>query len=327
MTTTPKPATDAVPGADITYPEVTINRYRPNDPCVGRLVRSEVCTASPKAASFCRHLEIDVSGTDLDGIVVPGQSIGVLAPGEDAKGRPHQVRLYSVCSPTRGEDGQGHVIATTVKRTIDEHWDNHTLFTGVASNFLCDLQEGDEVRLTGPSGKRFLLPSNPGDHDYLFFATGTGIAPFRGFVIDLLESDAKSEVCLVMGSPYASDLLYHDFFLELASKHDNFTYLTAMSREKQADGHDPMYVQGRLVTDRDRLMGLLKRERTLMYVCGIAGMEMGILQELARELPKSALEQYLRADAETISDIDGWSRKMLHRQIKTTKRVHLEVYA
>ena len=104
------------------------------------------------------------------------------------------VRLYSLASPTRGEIDEGgvrrpHLVSTTVKRTIDEHHDTHKLFLGVASNYLCDLHVGDEVKLTGPAGKRFLIPSRPGEHDYLFFATGTGIAPFRGMLIDLLEAD------------------------------------------------------------------------------------------------------------------------------------------
>jgi ferredoxin--NADP+ reductase len=311
---------------EIALPEAKMHLYRPGEPCTARITKSEICTA-PKAAGFVRHVEFDVSGTQLAGNVLPGQSIGVIAPGHDEKGRPHAVRLYSVASPTRGEDGKGTVYSTTVKRTIDEHWETHKLFLGVASNHLCDLQVGDEVKLSGPNGKRFLLPADKGAHDYIFFATGTGIAPFRGMVIDLLESGLASKVVLVMGSPYATDLLYDINFRKLESEHDNFTYLTAISREKQTDGHDRMYVQDRLVSHREQLLPMLASERTLVYVCGIAGMELGILQQLARLLPASALEQYMHADAEAMSDIAGWNRKMLHKQLKLTRRMVLEVYA
>ena len=43
------------------------------------------------------------------------------------------------------QDGQGRVVSTIVKRLIDEHWEHHRLYTGVCSNYLCDLQPGDTV--------------------------------------------------------------------------------------------------------------------------------------------------------------------------------------
>ncbi|MBC7773288.1 MAG: hypothetical protein H7210_12390 [Pyrinomonadaceae bacterium] len=315
-----------VPGDGIAYPEVKMHLYRPNEPVAVKIHKSEICTAR-KAAGMVRHVEFDISGTNLVGNCIPGQSIGIVAPGADSKGRPHAVRLYSLASPAKGEGGNPNIVSTTVKRTIDEHWETHKLFMGVCSNHLCDVAVGEEVKMSGPNGKRFVLPSNPAEHDYFFFATGTGIAPFRGMVIDLLESGVQSSVTLVMGSPYATDLLYHDFFLRLQEEHKNFTYVTAISREKQADGHDPLYVQDRLRTDRDRLFPKLLSPRTLIYVCGLAGMELGIFQQLAQHLSGEALEQYLEVDKATLGDIRSWTRSMIHKQIKTTKRVLLEVYA
>ncbi len=314
---------------------------RPTDPVIGRVVRSEPCTAPPprKAAGFVRHVDIDLSGTPLAGTFVPGQSFGVIPPGVDAHGKGHKVRLYSIASPTRGEPGgaagtPGSVISTTVKRTIDEHWENHKLFLGVASNFLCDAQVGDAVPVSGPNGKRFVLPAAPGEHDYLFIATGTGIAPFRGMVIDLLEAGVKSNVTLVMGSPYATDLLYDGFFRELAARHANFTYLTAISREKQADGGEPMYVQDRLRAERDRIDDALRSSRTLVYICGIAGMELGVFEQIARQLDGAALEQYLGVDADALAALRTgpagkpvWQRSMIHKQVRPTRRMFLEVYA
>lgn len=323
--TTPGGASTAA-GHPIALPEAKMHIYRPNAPVTARICRTEICTAR-KAAGFVRHIEFDVGGTDLVGNVLPGQSIGVIAPGVDAKGRPHAVRLYSVASPTGGEDGAGRIISTTVKRTIDEHWETHRLFLGVASNHLCDLQVGDEVRLSGPNGKRFLVPLAAADHDYLFFATGTGIAPFRGMVLDLLRSGVRSRVVLVMGSPYSTDLMYDGLFRELAAKHANFTYLTAISRERQEDGHGRLYVQDRLRTHRELLAPLLAGERTLIYVCGIAGMEIGIFQQMARTLDGPVLEQYLEIDPAVRDTVDSWDRKLLNKQIKATRRVFLEVYA
>ncbi len=317
----------AVRSAEIELPDVRMHIYRPHEAVVARVSKTEICTAK-KAAGFVRHMEFDVTGTNLVGQVRPGQSIGVIAPGQDERGRAHAVRLYSVASPSAGEDGEGKIISTTVKRTIDEDRETHKLFLGVASNHLCDLQVGDEVRLSGPNGKRFLVPARVEEHDYVFFATGTGIAPFRGMAMDLLRSGGKgSKVALVMGSPYTTDLMYDREFCKLAGEHKNFTYLTAISREKQDDGQGRMYVQDRLISHREQLGEMLASPRTLVYICGLAGMEIGIFQNMAKVLPESAFEQYVAVDPGVRPAVETWDRKMLNKQIKATRRVFLEVYA
>ncbi len=305
--------------------------HGPTAPAIGVVVRNQRCTAGRRAAGFIRHIEIDVSGTQLAGAFLPGQSFGVIPPGTDEHGREHKLRLYSLASPASGEDGVGNVVATTVKRLIDEHHETGRLFLGVSSNYLCDLRPGERVRLTGPSGKRFLLPVRPGEHDFVFFATGTGIAPYRGMLLQLLRPrhdapERRSRIVLIMGAPYASDLIYDDLLRELEDQNPNFTYITALSRERQPDGQGPLYVQDRLITHRDFLGNLLSGSRTLVYICGVAGMELGILQTMARILPASEREQYLRCDAQTLQGVEGWTRRMLHKQIILTRRVFLEVY-
>jgi ferredoxin--NADP+ reductase len=129
-----------------------------------------------------------------------------------------------------------------------------------------------------------------------------------------------------MGAAYATDLLYDQAFIDMAARHPRFTYLTAISREQQRDGQGPMYVQNRVRTNADLIVPLLEGERTLVYICGLAGMELGILQEMARRLSPSALEQYVHADAAALANVAGWERRMLHKEVKPTRRVFLEVY-
>lgn len=322
-------ASTDVPGIPV-LPEVQMHLHAPSDPAIGRVVATGKCTASQKAAGFIRHVTIDVSGSRLAGTFKPGQAFGVLPPGTDARGLNHKLRLYSIASPTAGEDGSGNVIATTVKRLIDENTLDHTLFLGVASNFLCNLQVGDEVKVTGPNGKRFVLPLDTTAHDYVFFATGTGVAPFRGMITDLLTSEsqkaAPSKVVLVLGSPYATDLPYHQEFVSLKQRHPNFEYLPTVSRERQADGSPGMYVQDQISRGPKSLAGLLASTRTLVYVCGIAGMELGIFQAISKELPPQARRYYLDLDPDAESDVASWTRKMIHKQVRPTRRVFLEVY-
>ena len=49
---------------------------------------------------------------------------------------------------------------------------------GVASNYLCDLNVGDKVEVTGPFGVSFLMPNHP-KSAVVMICTGTGSAPMR----------------------------------------------------------------------------------------------------------------------------------------------------
>lgn len=312
-----------------TGPELVVahvNRVSPIQPVVGRVVSNERCSARSSAAGFSRHVVIDVSGTPLEGACIAGQSFGVIPPGVDARGKPHSLRLYSVASPTRGEaDNPGH-IATTVKRLIDEHHDTGRLFLGVCSNFLCDSAPDDEVMVCGPSGKRFVLPADTSAHDFVFFATGTGIAPFRAMVLDLVERRAESKIVLVAGVPYATDLFYHDLFTALAHEHPNFTYIPTISRHAHTDGSPGCYVQDRLTTHATTLVPLLESSRSLVYVCGVSGMELGIFRQMADHLPPAVLSALVAIDEDVLATPDDWHQRMVHRQIRPSGRVFIETY-
>lgn len=295
------------------FPDVQMNLVRPKAPVVATVVSNDLCMRG-KSASFVKHTVFDVSGTPLAGSFRAGQSFGVIPPGMDDDGKPHKVRLYSVACPTWGEDGDAQHLSTTPKRVVDEFSaqkpdddpDDHSLFLGVCSNYLCDLRPGDEVCLTGPQGKRFLLPEQAHEHDYLFIATGTGIAPFRGMVLELLTrpgGPTARRIDLIMGTPYTTDLLYDDLFRALAEQYANFNYHTAISREAE-----PMYVGDLIAKHIDYFAPLLASDRTLIYVCGLAGMERGLFDAL---LGHNLGEAYL-------TEKNG--------QLKPTARTMLEVY-
>jgi ferredoxin--NADP+ reductase len=304
------------------------------EPVTGVIVSNDSCIRG-KSASFVRHTEIDISGTPLENNCLAGQAFGVMAPGEDEKGKPHKVRLYSLACPSSGEDGSGKVISTTTKRVIDEHTpqqdgadpDKHTLFLGVCSNFLCDLRPGDEVKVTGPNGKRFLFPVNTDEHDYLFVATGTGIAPFRGMIMELLvrpDEPSSSQIHLIMGTPYTTDLIYDDLFVRLAAEHENFHYHTAISRETQADGRPGLYVHHLLDQRIDEFAPLLSDPRTIVYICGLAGMQSGIFQALARH---GVADGYFTAKSPLAdTNPDDWDLQKVRRAVRCTERCMVEVY-
>ncbi|MDP7028847.1 MAG: hypothetical protein QF733_01340 [Phycisphaerales bacterium] len=306
------------------FGEVQMHVVKPKAPVIGRIVESTPCMKG-RSASYVRHIAIDVSGTPLAGTFRAGQSFGVIPPGENEKGKPHAVRLYSISAPTWGEDGKGCVVSTTCKRLIDEYSapdsDEHHLFTGVCSNYLCDLKFGDEVLVSGPAGKRFLLPTEPSAHNYVFVATGTGIAPFRGMVGELLEhpdGPSGSEIHLVIGVPYGTDLMYDDWFRDLSERHANFHYHTVISRP---DVGRRMYVDQYIVETEDPFHRMLADERTLLYICGIEGMQVGIYRLLQT---LGVAGSYLKLPEEGL-DLAEADHSVIKR-IKPAARCMVEVY-
>src|SRR5690606_23572471 len=80
-------------------------------------------------------------------------------PGTDDNGRPYHARQYSIASPRDGERPGYNNLSLTVKRVTSDYDGNPV--RGVASNYLCDLQKGDKVRVIGPFGNTFLMPNLP----------------------------------------------------------------------------------------------------------------------------------------------------------------------
>lgn len=315
-------------------PDARIKIVPASEPVRARVASNELCTfGKKKSASFVRHFCVDLSGTPLAGSFLPGQAFGVVAPGLDDAGKPHAVRLYSSASPSWGEDGAGNVISTSVKRLIDERAPqrpgddpgDHRLFLGVCSNHMCDLREGDDVWVTGPAGKRFLLPVDVEAHDYVFMATGTGIAPFRAMALELLrrpQGAARSQIHLISGFPYTSDLIYHELFTQLAAEHPNFHYHTVISRE--GPGGRGIYLHKYMERELAQLRPVLGSPRTILYMCGLAGMDWGVYQVL---VAAGLHEGYLNL-SDRIAGVppSAWGNDVGKRDLRPTDRFLVEVY-
>lgn len=306
--------------AEIVLPEVELNIYTPKAPTEATIVENYICTAE-NSPNIVRHITFDISGTDLVNRIRVGQSVGVLPPGENEKGRPHKLRLYSVSSPTKGEGGEAHLISTTVKRSIDEV--DGKLYLGVASNYLSDLKPGDKVKLTGPSGKRYLLPENAKDFNYVFFATGTGIAPFRGMIMELFDSGYEGQVAIVFGCAYRTDVLYPELMKEMKEKHSNFHFISCVSRENRRSNGSKCYVQSAIEDSADILDPIFEQDNTLIYICGMKGMETGIYHNLALRGFTDYLQ--LRGDLAQIDPKD-WKWDDLKKNLKPSARTFEEVY-
>lgn len=306
--------------------EIPLNIARPNSPVIARVVESVALTGT-KSATHCRHIVFDISGSQMEHQFEAGQAFGII-PEWPVKPDDHTLRLYSIASPSAGENGDGKTLATTVKRVVGEDDETHHLFLGTASNYLCDLQVGDTVKLTGPTGKQMLLPDweHRNNHNYVFIATGTGIAPFRGMLIELLESGYSGEVHLIFGVPYSTDIYYETLFRRYEEKYPNVHFYTAISREQGENGESGMYVQDRLTVDWDQVAETLTNSNTLLYLCGNSGMEWEIYQLLVE---KGCYGYFKSVPEPLISPADhpeANEQELIRELIPNHDRLRLEVY-
>lgn len=98
---------------------------------------------------------------------------------------------------------------------------------GVCSTFLHKhVKEGDELTLSGPFGDFYL---REGADELLFIAGGSGLAPIKSMVLDILKKGLPKRMTFFFGAVRKRDLYYVDFFTELQEKYPNFRYIPALS--------------------------------------------------------------------------------------------------
>ena len=230
--------------------------------------------------------------------VLEGQSIGVLPPGLDASGRPHHTRQYSVASPRNGERPGYNNLSLTIKRVLEDPQGRP--LRGVASNYMCDLQVGDQVEVIGPFGASFLMPNHPKSH-LVMICTGTGSAPMRAMTEwrRRLRASGKFEggkLMLFFGARTQQELPYFGPLQNLPKDFIDIHF--AFSR---TPGQPKTYVQDALRERAPDVARMLADPDSHFYVCGLKSMEEGVvlaLQEIAREagLDWSAIGAALRRD-------------------------------
>ena len=314
-------------------PEAALNLYTPKNPFSSEVVsKYRITDGSSPNCSW--HIVLNLKGSKMAGKYRIGQSIGAVPEGrfnDPSFNYVHsalnnKIRLYSIASACWGDDWRGETVSLCVKREIKEDQETGELVLGAASNFICDAKPGDKMAITGPVGKSFLLPDNPLDRDYVFVATGTGIAPFLGMIIELFNQGFEREVWLLFGVPYSTDIMYNDAFRYFADRHPNFHYVTAISREERNARGGKLYVQDCLEVHQDILAPMLERPDALFYLCGLKGMEYGIYPWLYRigsnlvNLP----EGLTAADIQQLPrDAPEWSKI---ERLRDKKRLLKETY-
>ncbi|WP_281016622.1 MULTISPECIES: benzoyl-CoA 2,3-epoxidase subunit BoxA [unclassified Minwuia] len=252
----------------------TINMYNLGKPAVARVQGNYRLTDDP--SHDVRHIILDFAGQTFP--VLEGQSIGIIPPGEDENGNPHLPRLYSVSSPRDGERANYNNLSLTVKREDQ----------GLCSNYVCDLAQGDEVRVTGPFGATFLMPDDPKAR-LLLICTGTGSAPMRAFTMRRQRAMASDSGAMTMffGARSPKALPYFGPLKKVPA-----SLLEQHLVYSRLEGQPKEYVQDRLLAEQEKVADLLVDPNTHIYICGLRGMEEGVEKAFV-SIAESIGEQWL----------------------------------
>jgi benzoyl-CoA 2,3-dioxygenase component A len=255
--------------------------------------------------SDTHHIVLDFGSIPFP--VLEGQSIGILPPGVDARAKAHHARQYSIASPRDGERPGYNNVSLTVKRVTTDY--DGKPVRGVASNYVCDLKKGDEVRIIGPFGTSFLMPNHAGSN-LMMICTGTGSAPMRAMTerrrrrVDLKEG---GKLMLFFGARTQKELPYFGPLMNLPKEFIDINF--AFSREEGSTDGQKRYVQHLMRERANDVAALLRDDNTYIYVCGLKGMEAGVLEAMC-----------------DICANDGIDWPALHAEMKRGGRLHFETY-
>ena len=94
-----------------------------------------------------------------------------------------------------------------------------------------EVKEGDELIFRGPVGV-FTLPETLVT-DYYLICTGTGIAPFRSMLHNIvINTTPHTNVYLIFGTRKKENLLYYQELKNLAANNPGIHYIPVLSREE-----------------------------------------------------------------------------------------------
>jgi NAD(P)H-flavin reductase len=104
---------------------------------------------------------------------------------------------------------------------------------GIGVQFFNDLEFGSEVKFLGPMGQ-FILQEEPKEEALVFVATGSGVAPMRSMIVDLLRNkNDQRDITLYWGLRYEEQMIWQDEMQDYAQMFKNFHFHPVLSKAKQ----------------------------------------------------------------------------------------------
>ncbi|QPF81827.1 sulfite reductase subunit alpha [Bradyrhizobium genosp. L] len=174
---------------------------------------------------------------------------------------PLQPRLYSISSSHNATPGKLSLTVDCVRYVV-----NKRKRLGLASTFLAErINPGDEVRVYVQKAHGFALPQDS-KTPIIMIGPGTGIAPFRAFLLDRRATGAQGKNWLFFGHQRSDcDFFYADELNAMKTA----GLLTRLSLAWSRDGEKKFYVQDRM-REVGRELWTWLAEGANVYICGDA---------------------------------------------------------
>ncbi len=186
-----------------------------------RFVTDVEIKSLPSRIEKMRRLAPDVMGVWLRLPAVEsftwqcGQYLDVMLPGE-------RRRSFSLANPPH----DSALLELHVRRAPGGAFSEQVFTT---------LREGSLLRIEGPLGQ-FIY--RPGERPLLLVGGGTGYAPIKAMIHQVLETDTRREVTLFWGARTAADLYEDAWLRELDGRHANFRYISVLSNQTAMGLHE-----------------------------------------------------------------------------------------
>jgi len=181
---------------------------------------------------------------------------------------------------------------------------------GVASHFLCNIASENEtcIPMYIHPTQTFTLPEDD-QTPIIMVGPGTGIAPFRAFLQERLNSNTNTKNWLFFGERNKnSDFFYGDYFSDL-EKQGKLKLSLAFSRDQE----EKIYVQHKMIEESKEIWNWLE-SGAYFYVCGDA-------EKMAKDV-ENALLQIAKQEG-NLTDEEA---KQYLKSLRSQKRYRTDVY-
>lgn len=131
---------------------------------------------------------------------------------------------------------------------------------GPYSKWALSAKPGDSIDFMGPLGA-FVLDKES-HRKKVFVATGTGVAPFYGMILDYFATGGMDDITLYWGLRHEEDIFWQKEFEQLSQTHPNFRLTLTLSQPDDNWQGKRGHVGDHLFTDEQNLSG------SDFYLCG-----------------------------------------------------------
>jgi sulfite reductase (NADPH) flavoprotein alpha-component len=210
---------------------------------------------------------------------------------------PLQPRLYSISSSHNATPGKLSLTVDCVRYVVGKR-----RRLGLASIFLAErIKPGDKVKVYIQKAHSFALPQDP-KVPIIMIGPGTGIAPFRAFLLDRKATGAPGKNWLFFGHQRSScDFFYGDELNAMKTA----GLLTRLSLAWSRDGDKKFYVQDRMREVGRELWSWLA-EGANVYICGDAKR---MAKDVERALVDIVAQHGARSTDEAVSFVGELKKK------------------